>query len=159
MRSIAASSLVILALILPGIASAKPNVTLKLTGSVIAKAADGKVTRSPLASAKPGDQIEWAIVAANAGDTPAMKLATVERVQAGTAYVAGSAHAGHARVEFSLDGGRTWSAAPTVAVRNADGTTTVRKADPSLYTALRFVADGALAPKGSESYSYEVRVK
>jgi uncharacterized repeat protein (TIGR01451 family) len=159
MRSIAASSLVILALILPGIASAKPNVTLKLTGSVIAKAADGKVTHSPLASAKPGDQIEWDIVAVNAGDTPAMKLATVERVQAGTAYVAGSAHGSHAHVEFSLDGGKTWSAAPTLAVKHPDGTTTVRKADPSLYTALRFVADGALAPKGSESYTYEVRVK
>ncbi|HEV3086299.1 MAG TPA: hypothetical protein VGX96_03655 [Candidatus Elarobacter sp.] len=158
MRSIAASSLVVLALILPGIAFAKPNVTLKLTGSVVAKAADGKVTHSPLAGAKPGDQIEWDIVAVNAGDTAAMKLATVERVQAGTAYVAGSAHGSHARVEFSLDG-RTWSAAPTVTVRRADGTTEVRKADPSLYTALRFVADGALAPKGSESYSYEVRVK
>ena len=159
MRSIAASALVVLALVLPGIASAKPNVTLKLSGSVIAKAADGKVVHAPVASAKPGDQVEWQIAAVNAGDTPALKLATVEHVQAGTAFVGGSARGTHAHVEYSLDGGKTWSAAPTVTVKNADGTTAVKKADPSSYTALRFVSDGALAPKATDTYSYEVKIK
>jgi hypothetical protein len=35
----------------------------------------------------------------------------------------------------------------------------VKKADPALYTTVRFVSDGALAPHRSALYSYEVRVK
>jgi NADH:ubiquinone oxidoreductase subunit 4 (subunit M) len=47
-RSIAASSLVVLAFVLPGIASAEPNVTLKLTGAIVSKAADGHTTLTPV---------------------------------------------------------------------------------------------------------------
>jgi len=161
MRSIAASSLVVLALILPGIASAKPNVTLKLTGSIVTKAADGHVTLTPVDKVQPkaGDEIEYDIVASNAGDAPALRLVPVGKIPAGTSYVAGSAKAPRARAEFSLDAGKTWSAAPTVSVRQPDGTTVVKKADPSLYTAVRFVTDGAIAPHQTAAYIYEVRVK
>ncbi|MDB5069486.1 MAG: hypothetical protein JWM87_597 [Candidatus Eremiobacteraeota bacterium] len=161
MRSIAASSLVILALALPGLASAKPNVTLKLTGSIVTKAADGKTTLTPVEKAQPksGDEIEYDIVASNAGDSPALRLVPVGKIPAGTSYVGGSAKAPRARAEFSLDGGKTWSAAPTVTVKQPDGTTVVKKADPSLYTTVRFVTDGAIAPHQAAAYTYEVRVK
>ena len=123
MRSIAASSLVVLALVLPGLASAKPNVTLKLTGSVVTKAADGRTTLTPVERIQPkaGDEIEYDIVASNAGTTPALKLVPVGRIPAGTAYVDGSAKAARAHAEFSLDGGKTWSASPTVTVKGPNG--------------------------------------
>jgi uncharacterized repeat protein (TIGR01451 family) len=161
MRSIAASSLAILALILPVVASAKPNVTLKLSGSIVTRAADGKTTLTPVEKAPPklGDEIEYDIVAANAGDSPALRLIPVGKIPAGTSYIAGSAKSPRARPEFTLDGGKTWSAAPTVSVRHPDGTTTVKKADPALYTAVRFVTEGAIAPHQTSTYSYEVRVK
>ncbi|MBV8581335.1 MAG: DUF11 domain-containing protein [Candidatus Eremiobacteraeota bacterium] len=161
MRSIAASSLVVLALILPGIASAKPSVTLKLTGAVVTKAADGHTTLTPVEKTQPksGDEIQYDIVANNAGDSPALRLVPVGKIPAGTSYVDGSARAVRAHAEFSLDGGKTWSAAPTVTVKRPDGTTVVKKADPATYTAVRFVTDGALAAHGSLGYSYEVRVK
>lgn len=160
-RSIAASSLVVLAFVLPGIALAKPSVTLKLTGAVVTKAADGHTTFTPVEEAPPksGDEIEYDIAASNAGTSPALHLIPVGRVPAGTAYVAGSAKAAGAHPEFSLDGGKTWSPAPTVTVKQPDGTTVVKKADPALYTAVRFVGNAALAPHGSALYSYEVRVK
>jgi uncharacterized repeat protein (TIGR01451 family) len=161
MRTLAASILVIAALVLPGIASAKPNVTLKLTGSLVTKASDGHTTLTPVEKAQPksGDAIEYDIVAANGGDSPALRLVPVGRIPAGTAYVDGSAKAAKAHAEFSLDGGKTWSAVPTVRVRQPDGSTVVKKADPSLYTAVRFVTDGAIAPHQSAAYVYEVRVK
>lgn len=161
MRSIAASSLVVLALILPGLASAKPNVTLKLSGSIVTKAADGRTTLTPVENAQPkaGDEIEYDIVAANAGTTPALRLIPVGKIPAGTAYVAGSAKAARAHAEFSLDAGKTWAAVPTVTVKGPGGTPVVKKADPSLYTTVRFITDGAVAPRASASYSYEVRVK
>ena len=161
MRSIAASSLIALALLLPGLASAKPNVTLKLTGSLVTKAADGRTTMTPVEHSQPkaGDEIEYDIVASNAGTTPALRLVPVGRIPAGTAYVDGSAKAPRARAEFSLDGGKTWSASPTVTVKGPSGAPVVKKADPSLYTAVRFVTDGAVAPRASIAYTYEVRVK
>jgi uncharacterized repeat protein (TIGR01451 family) len=161
MRSIAASSLIVLALVLPGLASAKPNVTLKLTGSLVTKAADGRTALTPVERIQPkaGDEIEYDIVASNAGTTPALRLTPVGRIPAGTAYVDGSAKAARARAEFSLDGGKTWSASPTVTVKGPSGAAVVKKADPSLYTAVRFVTDGAVAPRASVAYTYEVRVK
>jgi uncharacterized repeat protein (TIGR01451 family) len=161
MRSFAASTLLVVALVLPGIAMAKPNVTLKLTGSIVTKAADGHTSLTPVEKQQPkaGDEIRYDIVASNAGDTPALRLVPAGKIPAGTAYVDGSAKAPRAHPEFSLDGGKTWSAAPTVKVRQPDGTTVVKKADPSLYTAVRFVTDGALAPHQAIAYIYEVRVK
>ena len=160
-RSIAASSLVVLAFVLPGIASAKPSVTLKLTGAIVSKAADGHTTLTPVEDAPPksGDEIEYDIAASNAGTSPALHLVPVGRVPAGTAYVAGSAKSAGAHAEFSLDGGKTWSPSPTVTVKQPDGTTVVKKADPALYTTVRFISDGALAAHRSAVYSYEVRVK
>ena len=161
MRSTAAISLVLLALFLPGIASAKPNVKLTLTGSVVSKAADGHTVLTPLDNVAPkaGDAIEYDILAANGGDSPALRLVPVGKIPAGTAYVDGSAKAPRARPEFSLDGGKTWSAAPMVAVRKPDGTTVMKKADPALYTTVRFITDGAIASHHSVAYTYEVRVK
>ena len=170
MRSFAASAIVVLTLAFSGPASAmivaspehpRPVVTLKLTGSLVTKAADGHVTLVPVdkVALKTGDAIEYDIAASNAGAVPAQHLVPVGKIPAGTAYVDGSAKAPRAHAEFSLDGGKTWSATPTVTVKNPDGTTTVKKADPSLYTTIRFVTTGALAPHGSVAYTYEVRVK
>ncbi len=145
----------------PAIASAKPNVTLKLTGSLVSKASDGHAVLSPVekATLRPGDEVEYDIAAVNVGSSPAQRFSPGAAIPAGTMYVDGSARGPHARAEFSLDHGKTWSAAPTIAVKNADGTTVVKKAPSSLYTAIRFVTDGALAPHGSGLYAYEVRVK
>jgi uncharacterized repeat protein (TIGR01451 family) len=161
MRSLAAVITVVLALVLPGIASAKPSVTLKLTGSLVTKASDGHTTLTPVEKAQPktGDEIQYDIVAANGGDSPALRLVPVGRIPAGTSYVDGSAKAPRAHAEFSLDGGKTWAPVPTVRVRQPDGSTVVKKADPALYTAVRFVTDGAIAPHASAAYVYEVRVK
>jgi uncharacterized repeat protein (TIGR01451 family) len=161
MRTLAVVTAVVLALISPEIASAKPNVTLKLTGSLVTTAADGHTTLTPVEKAQPktGDAIQYDIVAANGGNSPALRLVPVGRIPAGTSYVDGSARGARAHAEFSLDGGKTWSAVPTVRVRQADGSTVVKKADPALYTAVRFVTDGAIAAHQSAAYVYEVRVK
>lgn len=161
MRRIAPLSLALVALFLPGIAGAKPVVTLKLSGAIVAKAPDGRLTLTPVEGAQPktGDEIRYDIVASNAGSSPALRLVPVGRIPAGTAYVDGSAKAPRAHAEFSLDGGKTWAAVPMVRVKAPDGSTVVKKADPATYTTVRFITDGAIAPRQAVSYTYEVRVK
>jgi uncharacterized repeat protein (TIGR01451 family) len=143
----------------PALAAAAPHVTLKLIGSHVT-VVDGHVKHEPVENAvlKAGDDVEYDIVASNTGTRPAFKLIPMARVPAGTEYVAGSAKGLHATPQFSLDGGKTWSAAPTVTEKTSAGTI-ARKADAALYTAVRFVADGPLAPGARATYSYEVRVR
>jgi uncharacterized repeat protein (TIGR01451 family) len=143
----------------PAMALAAPHVTLKLVGSVVT-VVDGHVKHAPVDSVvlKPGDDVEYDVVATNTGSSPALKLVPMARIPAGTAYVVGSAKAAHASPEFSLDNGKTWSASPSVSVKTPAGSV-VKKADTALYTAVRFVQEGALAPGTKATYSYEVRVK
>jgi uncharacterized repeat protein (TIGR01451 family) len=143
----------------PAVASAKPVVALKLSGAYVEQAGDGTVRLQPLRSegAKQGERIRWDIVAANTGDVPALALIPVGRIPAGTAFVPGSASTG-GRVEYSLDNGKTWSAAPTVIVQTPDGPKS-QKADPATYTRIRWVAAPALKPGASVHYTYEVVVK
>jgi uncharacterized repeat protein (TIGR01451 family) len=143
----------------PALASAAPHVTLKLVGSLVT-VVDGHVKRAPVDNVvlKPGDDIEYDVVATNTGSSPALKFVPMARIPAGTAYVAGSAKAEHAAPQFSIDNGKTWSATPTVAEKTPAGPV-VKKADTALYTSVRFVQSGALAPGTRATYSYEVRVK
>ena len=138
----------------------KPHIALNLAASVVAYDAKGVEHDSPADVAlKSGALLRYTVIAKNVGDAPARNLAPAARVPAGTVYEpTPSAHVSSATVEFSLDGGKTWSAVPTISVVTAHGTVR-KKADPATYTAVRWVALRPLAPKSSLTYSYEVRVK
>jgi len=142
-------------------ADAKPNVVLKLSGVLVERDQNGveKTTAVEKAQLKPGDVVRYVIVASNAGTDAARNLVPIGQVPAGTAFMAGSAASKEVpHVEYSLDGGKTWSAAPTVRVHTPAGDV-VKKADPAAYTSLRWVDDKPLAPKGSATFVYTVRVK
>jgi uncharacterized repeat protein (TIGR01451 family) len=144
--------------LVPSIASARPAVSLQLSGAYVTHDAAGDHT-APLASraAKPGDLIRWDIAASNRGDAPARHVVAAGRVPQGTAFVAGSTH-GSARVEYSIDGGKTWSTAPMVVVKTATGVER-KPADPSTFTGLRFVEADALRAGSVTHFTYEVWVK
>ena len=57
-----------------------------------------------------------------------------------------------------FDGGKTWSAVPTVKIRTQAGDV-VKRAVPSAYTAVRWVGAKALAPNAADAFAYEVTVK
>ena len=142
-------------------ANAKPNVTLKLDAELVRKDAKGVETLTPVSGneLKPGETVRYDIVATNQGTAPATKLMPIGKVPNGTSYEAGSATAsGSMRVEFSIDGGKTWSKSPIVKVVTQSGTME-KKADPTMYTSIRWIAEKPLAPKTSISYHYEVRIK
>lgn len=144
----------------PAVASAKPVVSLKLSGAFVQKSADGTVRLVPVAQEQghTGDRIRWDLAAANGGDSPALGLTPVDKIPAGFVYVPGSAAAPGARAEYSLDNGRTWSAAPTYVLQTPTGPQ-VRKAEPARYTAIRWVSTAALKPGATAHYTYEVTVR
>ncbi len=147
--------------VLAGSAVAKPNVQLKLDGELVQHDAKGAEKLVPVSSEalKPGAIVRYDIVATNQGTDPAVKLMPIGKIPSGTAYEAGTASStGSLRVEFTIDGGKTWSKSPLVKVTTPTGVVE-KPADPSTYTEIRWIAAKPLAPKASVSYRYEVRVK
>jgi hypothetical protein len=98
------------------------------------------------------------ITASNTGDQPALHVVPTGKIPTGTTYEAGSASGNGVHVEFSLNGGKTWSQKPTVTVHTSTGDVS-KPADPAAYTSLRWVSEKPLLPKASATYSYEVQVK
>jgi uncharacterized repeat protein (TIGR01451 family) len=139
---------------------ASQPVVLKLSAAVVTKAADGTEKATPLSEAlvKPGETIRYELLATNQGDRPIRNLVPVERIASGTAYQPGSAAPAAPGVEFSLDGGKTWSVKPMVTVHTPTGDVT-KPADPATYTNIRWAMGKALAPSEVAKYSYEVTVK
>jgi len=135
-------------------------VVLKLDAAIVSKAADGTEKLTPLESAlvKPGETIRYEIVATNQSDQPVHNLVPVEKISASTAYQAGSATPVSAGVQFSIDGGKTWSAKPMVTVHTPDGDVT-KPADPSTYTDIRWASGTSLGPNETAKYTYEVIVR
>jgi uncharacterized repeat protein (TIGR01451 family) len=144
------------------VAMARPVVNLKLQAALVAHDDKGVEKLVPVvdnSGLKPGDVVRYVIVASNSGSDAATKLIPQGKIPEGTAYQAGSASVSDAlHVEFSLDGGKTWSVKPTVKVQTAAGLVE-KPADPSLFTALRWIGAKPLLPKTSETYTYQVRIK
>jgi uncharacterized repeat protein (TIGR01451 family) len=144
----------------PVMVLAKPVIALHLSGVVVGKDAKGAEKLTPIAKASivPGLTIRYLITATNQGDQPALNVVPLGKIPNGTEYQADSASSNAVRVEFSLDAGKTWSQHPTVRVHTPAGDV-VKPADPSMYTALRWITGKPLASKAAALYSYEVRVK
>ena len=142
-------------------AFARPDVVLHLSAAVVEKAPGGAervVPLEPSAKLKTGQVVRYTISAYNQGSDPALHLSPVGKVPAGMAYVAGSASDSVTHIEFSIDGGKTWSTKPLVTVESVAGPVT-KLAEPSSFNAIRWTRGKPLTPKGSARFSYEVRVK
>jgi uncharacterized repeat protein (TIGR01451 family) len=109
---------------------------------------------------KQGETLDWTITSENSGQAAAQDYKAVGRIPAGTSFVAGSAKVdGGAKVVYSLDGGKSFSAAPTIPERQADGSSKQVPAPVSMYTNVRYEWADPLAPGGRVTASYKVRVK
>jgi uncharacterized repeat protein (TIGR01451 family) len=136
-----------------GSAVAAPAVHVALAGAIVVRDASG-AERQPA----PGERIRYTVMTDNRGADPARSVVSSARVPAGTQFAPGSAAAsGPATVEFSLDGGKTWSARPLVKRHTPAGDVMVA-AEPSAYTAIRW-AVATLGAHERERFTYEVTVR
>ena len=67
-----------------------------------------------VALVKSGEILDWTITSVNEGNAPANEYKAVGKIPAGTQFIAGSAKAdGSAALAYSIDNGKSFSAAPT----------------------------------------------
>jgi uncharacterized repeat protein (TIGR01451 family) len=101
--------------------------------------------RGNSAIAKPGDVIRYALVFTNVTAGPVKNIQFVDPIPQGTVYVLGSATADRAvRVEYSIDGGKSYSPRPVMAAVQ-DGKSVEQPAPRERYTHVRWTVLGSLA--------------
>ena len=82
----------------------------------------------------------------------------VDPIPKGMIYVPGSAAADHpARIEYSIDGGKSYSAQPTIQVVE-EGRKVEKPAPRQLYTHVRWTVLGSLAPQARVMAEFRTQV-
>jgi uncharacterized repeat protein (TIGR01451 family) len=106
-----------------------------------------------------GDVLRYRLTFTNGAPRAIRNVALANPVPGGLQFVAGSAKASRsdARAEYSLDGGKSWSARPVETV-TVDGRQVERPVAPERYTAVRWVVDGAVAPAAVVTAEFEARL-
>lgn len=139
----------------------KPRVQLNLS-------ADKKVVQNNQTSwqslqgnvvVQPGDVIRYNLVGENKGGSPAKKLVFTQPIPKGTVYVINSATNNNTKISFSIDGGKTFVANPTIQVKLANGKVETRPAPAEQYSFVRWNVQQPVNPKASVKVSYQVKVR
>src|SRR5258708_33975465 len=130
-RRIRALSLFVLCLALAGGGAAfaerklaskgQPAIKVMLAGDTERKGE--RVALDKAGMVKPGEVINWTIDSANEGNGAARDYKAVGQIPVGTSSVAASAVAQCALVTYSIDGGKTFSARPTVQEQQKEAST------------------------------------
>lgn len=137
--------------------AARPEVKIQLAAALERDSA--LVALDKTIVVKPGEILDWTITSENSGNAPALEYKTVGHIPPGTTFVADSAKAEGAKAVYSIDGGKSYSAQPTIEVKQADGSVKRLPAPAAMYTEIRYEWADPLAQGGKLSASYKVRVK
>jgi uncharacterized repeat protein (TIGR01451 family) len=115
---------------------------------------DNLVVFKPIAgkaSVKPGDIIKYTVIAKNNSHCPLRNLILKQPIPKGTTYVKDSATAiDGAELLFSIDGGKTFSAKPTIGTQEAPATE---------YNYLRWKFIGKMRTNAEVKTTYMLQVK
>jgi len=138
--------------------AASPSLTVAATNRTAAEAAARGATRQD-STVLPGDVIRYTLTFTNTLDHAVRGLKLSNPIPAGLQLVGGSTSVSRddARLEFSIDGGKTFSAQPAESV-TVDGRTVQRPASPDRYTNVRWVVGGDVAPKTVVTARFEARL-
>jgi len=106
----------------------------------------------------PGDVVEYRLVFTNITGRPVNNIQFTDPVPEGMHYLQGTAGADRedVDVEFSLDGGTSYSELPMVEVV-VDGRTERRPASPENYTDIRWTVHGEVQPDARVAAAFQVR--
>lgn len=132
-------------------AQAQGSIVPSLTGEVMR---DGKSVLVDKAGVVPGEIIIWKMRVENRGAKAVRGVKAIGMIPPGTLFVPESAHAAGAVVQFSIDGGRNFSAQPTVLV---DGQS--RPAPIESYTHVLFIWESEVDAGQVKIAQYNTRVR
>ena len=105
-----------------------------------------------------GDVVEYQLVFTNITERPVNNIQFTDPLPEGMQYLQGTAGADRedVDVEFSLDGGTSYSEQPMVEVV-VEGRTELRPASPEVYTNIRWTVHGEVQPDARVTAAFQVR--
>jgi uncharacterized repeat protein (TIGR01451 family) len=109
------------------------------------------------ANVAPGDTVIFSVRYVNNGDKPAADVVIKNPVPQHMAYVRKSAGGAGARIDFSIDGGKTYATADKLNVKGADGKE--RTALASEYTHIRWTMEKPVVNGGKGLVFFRAKVK
>jgi uncharacterized repeat protein (TIGR01451 family) len=120
--------------------------------------AEAAQDRDAKGMARPGDEIRYTLVFTNLTQGAVKNVQFVDPIPQGLVYVPGSAAARQAaRLEYSIDGGKTYAEQPMVAV--VEGGKTVQKPAPrERYTHVRWTVLESVAPGAQVTAEFRAQV-
>ena len=137
---------------------ARPAIKVQISGNV--QRNNQFLALENVEAVSTGETLDWKISSLNEGDAAAQNYRVVGQIPKGTLYVADSAKGENAPlVTFSIDGGKTFSAQPTVEQKQPDGSVKTVPAPISTYTQVRYEWKNSFAAKSQLNAFYRVRVK
>jgi uncharacterized repeat protein (TIGR01451 family) len=131
-----------------------------LTGTVeafrVVKLEDGKESFLPAGKASPKDVIEYRLTYKNNGTELVQSIFITDPIPSGTQYIEASAsQPDNGRVEFSIDGGRTYRNWPIEIIEKTnDGREVVKRATPDMVTHIRWTLNDTFQPERQITVSY-----
>jgi uncharacterized repeat protein (TIGR01451 family) len=141
----------------------KVEIQLSVAKQEVTKNADGtqkvswmEMGEKPVVT--PGDVLRFNVNSENSGKSAAKNLVVTQPVPSKTTYQLQSALANGAQLTYSIDGGKTFVAQPTVTVKLENGQEVQRPAPAEAYTHVRWTYSEALAPAASFRTSFNVAV-
>ena len=150
--------LALLAVSAPASAQRKAGPTLVVAASnttASAEASNGAVR----SAVRPNDVLHYRLTFSNPTDHSVANVELRNPMPAGVSFVTGSAKASRsdARLEFSADNGKSWSAQPMEKAL-VGGQTVTRAIPVDRYTHIRWVMKNAVEAKGVITAEFEARV-
>jgi uncharacterized repeat protein (TIGR01451 family) len=144
----------------------KPQVQLQLSAEqkFVEKDEKGQLVTSwkalgQSAVVNPGNVLRYNVTGQNLGDRAVANLVINQMIPAQMKYVLNSAvQPAGMNVVYSIDGGKSFVANPTVQVKLPDGTVETRPAPAEVYTHIRWTVS-AIAPAASTQVSYQLEVR
>ena len=130
-----------------------------LTVAALNTTAQAESARPAREAVQPNDVLRYTLTFRNPTSRSLGNVELKNPIPAGVHYVAGSTHASRtdAVVEFSADGGRSWSAQPMESVL-VDGKPAMRPVTADRYTHVRWLVRGAVGPQATVTADFEARV-
>jgi uncharacterized repeat protein (TIGR01451 family) len=120
--------------------------------------AESAASRDAKSMARPGDEIRYTLAFTNLTAGSVKNVQFVDPIPQGLVYVLGSAAARQsARVEYSIDGGKTYAEQPMIAVVE-DGKTVQKPAPRERYTHVRWTVLETVAPGAQVTAEFRAQV-
>jgi len=118
---------------------------------------EAKRIEAAKANVGPGDEVIFSNHYVNNGDQPVTDVVILNPVPMHTVYVEKTAGGDFTKIEFSVDGGKTFDAPENLKVKDKKGRERIAKAED--YTHIRWIVTKPVAPKEGGVVYFRAKIK